>query len=138
MKQKECLEKIKNELTEEFFLAAGPGGQNVNKVATAVRLRLHIASSSCLPQDVKERILHNYRTQINNAGELIIENREYRSQLKNREAARAKLFAIIKSFWQAPRKRRKTKPTKASIQRRLESKKKRSQLKQSRNRFKNY
>jgi ribosome-associated protein len=121
-----------SELQEEFVRASGPGGQNVNKVASAVQLRFNVAASTALPPGVKRRLIQLAGNRINNEGELIIEAKEARSQLQNREEARAQLVALIQQAAVKPKVRRKTKPTYASQQRRLESKKQRGAVKKLR------
>jgi ribosome-associated protein len=108
--------------------AQGAGGQNVNKVSSAVHLRFDIAASS-LPDDVKERMLALRDSRITNEGVLVIKSQEYRSQEQNREAALARLHEIVNSVARPPRVRRATKPTYGSKQRRLEGKSQRSEIK---------
>jgi ribosome-associated protein len=119
------------EIGEEFTCSSGPGGQNVNKVATAVRLRFHVASSS-LPDSVKSRIFAQLARRINTAGELIVEARTHRTQLLNRQEAYLKMENILRSTLVKVPRRVKTKPTNASKRRRLEQKKHRSDLKKIR------
>ena len=121
-----------DELKEEFFQSSGPGGQNVNKVSTAVRLRFNVRDTTALPPDVKQRLINGISSSITTAGELIIEAQRYRTQIKNRSDAAQRLQAIITKYLVPPKKRRKTKPTKGSIKRRLDSKKQRSPLKKLR------
>lgn len=121
-----------DELKEDFFQSSGPGGQNVNKVSTAVRLRFNIRETSSLPPDVKQRVVNGLGSSITTAGELIIEAQRYRTQIKNREDAAQRLQAIITKYLVPPKKRRPTKPTKGSVRRRLDSKKQRSSLKKLR------
>ena len=121
-----------DELKEEFFQSSGPGGQNVNKVSTAVRLRFNIRDTASLPSDVKQRVFNGVGRSITSAGELIIEAQRYRTQIKNREDAAQRLQAIITKYLIPPKKRRKTKPTKGSVRRRLDSKKQRGSLKKLR------
>ena len=119
------------ELDERFVRASGPGGQNVNKVSTAVELRFNVLSSS-LPDDVRMRLIALAGKRINQEGVLLIDSREHRTQAQNREAARARLAALIQAAAVRPKKRRKTRPTKAARERRIESKKKRSEIKSAR------
>ena len=120
-----------NELQERFVRASGPGGQNVNKVATAVELRFNVAASS-LPDDVKQRLVALAGRRLTADGVLLIDSREHRTQVQNREAARARLVALLQHAARRPRKRRPTKPGKAARERRLESKKRRGDVKASR------
>lgn len=121
------------ELDERFVRASGPGGQNVNKVSTAVELRFNVLASS-LPDDVKMRLIALAGKRINTEGVLLIDSREHRTQAQNRDAARARLAALVEAAMVRPKKRRKTKPTKAAKERRIESKKMRSRIKAGRGR----
>jgi len=121
-----------DELRFEFFRSSGPGGQNVNKVATAVRLRFDVRNSISLPSAVKERLLRLATNRITDDGVLLIEARRFRTQEQNREDAVARLMAWIAKAWPIPRRRRATKPTATSRQRRLDAKKRRSAAKRHR------
>jgi ribosome-associated protein len=120
------------ELDFEFFRATGPGGQNVNKVSTAVRLRFDVRRSPSLPPDVKERLLRLARNRLTAEGVLAIEARRFRTQDQNRQDAVARLQELIGKAWHAPRRRRPTRPSLASKERRLETKKRRATAKHTR------
>jgi ribosome-associated protein len=116
------------ELSEAFVRSSGPGGQNVNKVSSAVQLTWQVSASS-LPADVKARFQKLYASRITADGRLMLEASEHRSQLQNRQAARARLAEMIAKAAVAPKRRIKTKPTAGSVRRRITSKKKRGEVK---------
>ena len=120
------------ELQEEFIRASGPGGQNVNKVATAVKLRFDAAHSPSLPPEVRDRLIRLAGSRITEQGVIIIDARRFRSQERNRQDARERLAALIRKAAQRPKARRKTRPTAASKERRLEEKRRRGQTKRTR------
>ena len=124
-------------ISEEEFVfkasrSAGPGGQNVNKVASAVLLRFDVKNSPSLREDVKERLTQMAGSKMNRDGVLVIQAERFRTQAKNRRDAQERLVALIKKASPTPRKRRRTRPTRADRQRRLEAKRHRSRLKRLR------
>ena len=122
-----------HELQERFVRASGPGGQNVNKVSTAVELRFDVAASS-LAQDVKARLIALAGRKMSAGGVLLIDSREHRTQAGNRAAARARLAALLRQAAARPKPRKKTAPTGAARERRLEEKVQRSRVKAHRRR----
>jgi ribosome-associated protein len=122
-----------HELDERFVRASGPGGQNVNKVATAVQLRVRVSQTS-LPESVKARLVSLAGNRMTDDGVLVIDAREHRTQAQNRDAARARLEALLRQAAIRPKTRRPSRPTAASRERRLEGKQRRSEVKQLRGR----
>ena len=118
-----------NELTFDFVRASGPGGQYVNKVATAVQLRFDVARSPSLPEDVRARLMKLAGQRVTDEGVLIIEARSTRSQTRNRELAVEQLVELIRKAAIPPKNRRKTRPTASSVQARRERKAQRSRTK---------
>jgi ribosome-associated protein len=129
----ESIQIDERDLDERFVRASGPGGQNVNKVATAVELRFNVAASS-LSQDVQERLRRLAGTRMSADGVLLIDSREYRLQSQNREAARARLASLVRQALIQPRQRHATKPKAGARERRLAGKKLRGAIKQQRGR----
>jgi ribosome-associated protein len=120
------------ELQFDFIRSAGPGGQNVNKVATAVQLRFDIASSPSLASDIKGRLIRFAGNRVTTDGVLLIEAKRFRTQDQNREDAIQRFIELIRRAAMPPKQRKKTKPTAASKAKRLEAKKIRSAIKRIR------
>jgi ribosome-associated protein len=121
-----------DELEERFFHASGPGGQHVNKTATAVQLRFDVAHSPALSDDVRRRLIDLAGSRMTEDGILVIDAQRFRSQRRNRRDARERLVALIRDAAKKPRRRRQTKPSRAAKQRRLEEKRRRSEKKRLR------
>jgi ribosome-associated protein len=119
------------ELQIDFVRASGPGGQNVNKVATAAQLRFDVSASS-LPDEVKARLIHLAGNRITSEGVLLIEAKRFRTQEQNREDAIQRLVELVRKSLVKPKGRKKTRPTQASKEERLKEKKKRGEIKKMR------
>ncbi|MCJ7435968.1 MAG: aminoacyl-tRNA hydrolase [Anaerolineales bacterium] len=126
------MKNIERELQFDYIRASGPGGQNVNKVATAVQLRFDAVNSTSLTADVKTRLIKLAGKRMTDAGVLIIEANRFRTQEKNREDAIARRNHLIRTASEKPKLRHKTKPTRASKEGRLKEKKKRGETKKIR------
>jgi len=121
-----------NELEESFILASGPGGQNVNKVASAVQLRFDAADSPSLPEPVRQKLLRLAGRKRTTAGEIVILSRRTRSQERNRAEARERLIVLLRQAATPDIPRRRTRPPASSKKKRLENKRTRAQLKRQR------
>ena len=120
------------ELQFEFIRASGPGGQNVNKVASAVQLRFDVRNSSSLPADVKMRLLKLGGKRVTDEGILIIEAKRHRTQEQNKEDALQRFSELARKACEKPKQRRKTQPSRAAKEKRLKGKKIRAEIKKVR------
>jgi ribosome-associated protein len=123
---------IEKEITFDYIRASGPGGQNINKVATAVQLRFDVARSPSLREDVKTRLVKLAGKRVSADGILVIEAKKYRSQEQNRFDALERFHELVKKAKEKPKPRRATRPTRASKEERLKGKKKRGEIKRLR------
>jgi ribosome-associated protein len=129
------LHTFEHELDEKFVTAGGPGGQNVNKVATAVQIRWNVKTSHAFDDEQKWMIRRALANRINDEGELVLFIQTHRSQARNREEARERLVELLEKSLVKPKRRVATKPSKAAKQRRLDGKKTRSDVKRNRGRI---
>ncbi|MFO8164200.1 MAG: alternative ribosome rescue aminoacyl-tRNA hydrolase ArfB [Desulfatiglandales bacterium] len=121
-----------SEIKKDFIRASGPGGQNVNKVSSAVQLRFNVAGSPSLPDNIRKRLIHLAGKRITEDGMLIIHAQRFRTQERNRQDALDRLVALIRKASERPKVRRRTRPTIESKRRRLEAKHHRSRAKRLR------
>jgi ribosome-associated protein len=123
-----------SELVERFLRADGPGGQHVNRTESAVELRFDVAGSPSLPEEVRARLLARRDRRLTDEGVLVIQGRRFRDQGRNRDDVRERLAELIRSVLLPPKRRVATRPTRASMERRLDGKQQRGRFKQTRSR----
>jgi ribosome-associated protein len=123
---------LDSELALSYVRSSGPGGQNVNKVSSKAVLRWNVLASAALPPDVRQRFLAKFQNRLTGEGELVITSQRYRDQPRNAADAREKLQAMLASVATPPKKRKATRPTKGSVERRIKSKQTVSKKKQLR------
>ena len=123
-----------DELATSFARSAGPGGQNVNKLNTKAVLRWRVASSESVPPAVRARFLARYGNRVNREGELVLSSDQYREQGRNLEACRERLRAMVLAVATPPRRRIKTRPSRAAVERRIEAKQRQAEKKRNRRR----
>ncbi|XWN20434.1 MAG: alternative ribosome rescue aminoacyl-tRNA hydrolase ArfB [Roseibium sp.] len=128
----------KEDISEDFIRASGPGGQNVNKVSTAVQLRFNLAGNETLPEDVKSRAARIAGSRLTQYGEIILQADRYRTRERNREDALERLLELLRKATEKPKPRKATKPTLGAKKRRLDAKKQRGQIKKMRGRGARY
>jgi len=125
---------LKDDLSEDFIRASGPGGQNVNKVSTAVQLRFNLSGNETLPEDVKSRAARLAGSRLTLNGEIVLQADRFRTRERNREDALERLLDLLRKATEKPKPRKATKPTLGSKRRRLDAKKQRGQIKKMRGR----
>jgi ribosome-associated protein len=129
---------LREDLTEDFIRASGPGGQNVNKVSTAVQLRFDLGGNETLPEDVKSRAAKIAGSRLTLGGEIVLQADRFRTRERNREDALERLLELLRKATEKPKPRKATKPTLGSKRRRLDAKKQRGQIKKMRGRSAGY